>query len=240
MTSPFVIAGEASSGRSILAVHEARRTAAGQVGRITAALQTNPLDAWSGARHVYRPVMWLVRVALKRPYTLVVMSMLIVILGVTTILRMPTDIFPDIDIPVISVIWNYAGLPPEEMEKRIITNYERALTTTVNDIDHIESQSLSGVAVVKIFFQPGARIEAATAQVTAISQTVVRQMPPGTTPPFIIRYSASNVPIIQAALESSAHSEQQLFDFGTNFIRPDIVMVPGAMMPWPYGGKQRQ
>src|SRR3954467_14561281 len=146
--------------------------------------------------------MWIVRIALKRPYTFVVMSMLIVILGVATIFRMPTDIFPDIDIPVISVIWNYTGLPPEEMEKRIVTNYERALTTTVNDIEHIESQSLTGIAVVKIFFQPGAHIEAATAQVTAVSQAMVRQMPPGATPPFIIRYSASNVPIMQAALES--------------------------------------
>ena len=184
--------------------------------------------------------MWLVRIALKRPYTFIVMAMLIVILGVTTILRMPADIFPDIDIPVISVIWNYGGLPPEEMEKRIVTNYERALTTTVNDIEHIESQSLTGVSVVKIFFQPGARIEAATAQVTAISQTVVRSMPPGATPPFIIRYSASNVPIMQAALESDSLSEQQLFDYATNFVRADMAVVPGTQIPWPYGGKQRQ
>ena len=184
--------------------------------------------------------MWLVRVALRRPYTFVVMSMLIVILGIGTILRMPTDIFPDIDIPVISVIWNYTGLPPEEMERRIVTNYERALTTTVNDIEHIESQSLTGIAVVKIFFQPGAPIEAATAQVTAISQTMVRMMPPGTNPPFIIRYSASNVPIMQAALESDSLSEQQLFDYGTNLIRADMATVRGAQIPWPYGGKQRQ
>ncbi|MET0794818.1 MAG: efflux RND transporter permease subunit, partial [Polyangiaceae bacterium] len=132
--------------------------------------------------------MWLVRVALQRPYTFVVMSMLIVILGVFTILRMPTDIFPDIDIPVISVIWNYGGLPPEEMEKRIVTNYERVLTTTVNDIEHVESQTLSGVAVVKIFFQPGANIDGATAQVTAVSQSVLRSLPPGATPPLVIRY----------------------------------------------------
>ncbi|MEP7052475.1 MAG: efflux RND transporter permease subunit [Pseudomonadota bacterium] len=184
--------------------------------------------------------MWLVRVALQRPYTFVVMSMLIVILGVFTIVRMPTDIFPDIDIPVISVIWNYGGLPPEEMEKRIVTNYERVLTTTVNDIEHVESQTLSGIAVIKIFFQPGASIDAATAQVTAISQTVVRQMPPGATPPFIIRYSASNVPILQIALESDSLSEQQLFDYGVNFIRADIATVPGAQLPYPYGGKQRQ
>ena len=184
--------------------------------------------------------MWLVRLALRRPYTFIVMSMLIVLLGMVTILRMPTDIFPDIDIPVISVVWNYAGLAPEEMEKRIVSNFERGLTTTVNDIEHIESQTLTGVSVIKIFFQPGARIEAATAQVTAIAQTSLRQMPPGTVPPFIIRYSASNVPIMQIALESDSLSEQQLFDYGTNFIRADIATVPGSQIPWPYGGKQRQ
>jgi multidrug efflux pump subunit AcrB len=184
-------------------------------------------------------MMWLVRMALKRPYTFVVMSMLIVIVGVLTISRMPTDIFPDIDIPVISVVFNYSGLSPTEMEKRIVNNYERALTTTVNDIEHIESQSLTGVSVVKIFFQPGAKIEAATAQVTAISQTVVRSMPPGATPPFIIRYSATNVPILQVALESESLSEQQLFDYGINFIRSDIATIQGAQLPYPYGGKQR-
>jgi multidrug efflux pump subunit AcrB len=184
--------------------------------------------------------MWLVRIALKRPYTFVVMAILIVVMGVFSIVRMPTDIFPDIDIPVISVIWNYTGLPPEEMEKRIVTNYERILTTTVNDIEHIESQSLTGIAVVKIFFQPGARIEAATAQVTAVSQSILKQMPPGATPPFIIRYSASNVPILQAALESDSLSEQQLFDYGTNFVRADMATIQGTQIPWPYGGKQRQ
>ena len=184
-------------------------------------------------------MMWLVRMALKRPYTFVVMSMLIVILGVLTILRMPTDIFPDIDIPVISVIFHYTGLSPEEMEKRMVNNYERALTTTVNDIEHIESQSLNGVAVVKIFFQPGAKIEAATAQVTAISQAAIRSMPPGTSPPFIIRYSASNVPILQVALQSPSLSEQQLFDYGVNFVRTDMTTIPGIQIPYPYGGKQR-
>src|SRR3954466_13442938 len=184
--------------------------------------------------------MWLVRIALRRPYTFVVMAMLIAIMGVLSIIRMPTDIFPDIDIPVISVIWNYTGLSPEEMEKRIVTNYERILTTTVNDIEHVESQSLTGIAVVKIYFQPGARIEAATAQVTAVSQSVLKQMPPGATPPFIIRYSASNVPILQAALESDSLSEQQLFDYGTNFVRADMAVIQGTQVPWPYGGKQRQ
>ncbi|HEX3770105.1 MAG TPA: efflux RND transporter permease subunit [Polyangiaceae bacterium] len=185
-------------------------------------------------------MMFLVRMALKRPYTFVVMAMLIIVLGGLTIARMPTDIFPDVDIPVISVIWSYSGLSPEEMEKRIVNNYERNLTVAVNDIEHIESQSLTGISVVKIFFQPGAKIEAATAQVTAISQSAVRQMPPGTTPPFIIRYSASNVPILQLALESSSLSEQQLFDYGVNFIRADIATIQGAQLPWPYGGKQRE
>lgn len=184
--------------------------------------------------------MWIVRLALRRPYTFVVMAMLIVIVGAFTIFRMPTDIFPDIDIPVISVIWNYGGLSPEDMERRIVSNFERALTTTVNDIEHIESQTLSGVAVIKIFFQPGAKIEAATAQVTAIAQPVVRSMPPGTVPPFIIRYSASNVPIMQIALDSDSLGEQQLFDYGTNFVRADLATIPGAQLPWPYGGKQRQ
>jgi multidrug efflux pump subunit AcrB len=184
--------------------------------------------------------MWIVRLALRRPHTFVVMAMLIVLLGLVTLLRMPTDIFPEIDIPVISVIWNYAGLAPQEMERRIIGNYERALTTTVNDIEHIESQSLTGVAVVKIYFQPGARIEAATAQVTAISQAVLRQFPPGVTPPLVIRYSASNVPILQASLASDTLPEQQLFDLGANFLRGGLAVVQGAQIPWPYGGKQRQ
>jgi len=184
--------------------------------------------------------MWIVRLALRRPYTFVVMALLIVILGIFTILRMPTDIFPDIDIPVISVVFNYGGLSPDEMEKRIVSNFERGLTTTVSEIEHIESQTLSGVAVIKIFFQPGAKIEAATAQVTAIAQPMVRFMPPGTTPPFIIRYSASNVPIMQVALESDSLGEQQLFDYGTNFIRADMATVRGAQLPWPYGGKSRQ
>ena len=173
--------------------------------------------------------MWIVRLysGSRRPYTFVVMAMLIVILGVFTIFRMPTDIFPDIDIPVISVIWNYGGLAPDEMEKRIVSNFERNLTTVVNDIEHTESQTLGGVAVVKIFFQPGAKIEAATAtQITAISQTSVRVMPPGTVPPFIIRYSASNVPILQTALESDSLSEQQLFDYDDSSSGPTCKPAP--------------
>ncbi|WXB11375.1 efflux RND transporter permease subunit [Pendulispora albinea] len=168
------------------------------------------------------------------------MSMLIVILGVVTIVRMPTDIFPDIDIPVVSIIWRYGGLAPEEMEKRIVSNCERILTTTVNDIEHIESQSLHGVAVIKVFFQPGANVDGATAQTSASVQTMMGGLPQGTTPPLIIRYSASNVPILQAAMGSDSLSEQQLFDYGVNFVRADMATVQGVQIPWPYGGKQRQ
>jgi multidrug efflux pump subunit AcrB len=184
--------------------------------------------------------MWIVRLALRRPYTFVVMSMLIVILGVITILRMPTDIFPDIDIPVISIVFNYAGLTPEDMEKRIVNNFERIVTTVTNDVEHVESQSITGMGVVKVYLQPGASVDGATAQITAAAQTSIRQMPVGTTPPLILRYSASNVPILQLALESDSLSEQQLFDYGTNFVRNDISTVRGAQLPWPYGGKQRE
>src|ERR1700719_5008307 len=184
--------------------------------------------------------MWIVRLALRRPYTFVVMSILLLILGPVAILRTPTDIFPNIDIPVVSVIWNYTGLSPEDMSNRIIFNYERSLTTTVNNIEHIESQSLSGIAVVKIFFHQGVQVANAIAQVTAISQPIVRALPPGTTPPFIITYNASTVPILQLALSGQGLSEQQLGDIGINFLRTGLVTVPGVAIPYPYGGKQRQ
>jgi multidrug efflux pump subunit AcrB len=184
--------------------------------------------------------MWLVRVALKRPYTFVVMALVILILGIGTIARIPTDIFPEVDIPVVTVVFNYAGLPPEEMEKRIVTGFERFLTTVVSDIEHVESQSLTGIAIIKIYLQPGANIEEAIAETTAIGTTAVRQMPPGTVPPFIIKYSASNVPVMQAALESETMTEQQLFDIGINFVRADIATIRGTQIPYPYGGKQRQ
>jgi CzcA family heavy metal efflux pump len=184
--------------------------------------------------------MWLVRLALRRPYTFVVMAVLIVLLGAVTIGRMPTDILPEIDIPVVSVVWSYGGLPPEEMEKRVVSNFERFLITTVNDIEHTESQSLTGVAVIKVFFHPGAKIEAATAQITAASQTAVRSLPPGATPPLILRYSASNAPVLQLALQSSELSEQELFDYGVNYVRAGIATVQGAGVPYPYGGKIRQ
>lgn len=184
--------------------------------------------------------MWLIRTALRRPYTFVVMAMLIAIAGGLSIRRTPTDIFPSIDIPVISVIWNYGGLPPEEMEKRIVNNFERFLTTIVGDIEHTESQTLTGIAVIKIYLHPGANVAQAIAQTTAVSQTAVRSMPPGTIPPLIVQYSATSVPIMQVALESDTLSEQQLFDYGINFIRSEIATIPGVQIPYPYGGKQRQ
>jgi CzcA family heavy metal efflux pump len=184
--------------------------------------------------------MWLVRVALSRPYTFVVMAVLIVMLGALTIRRMPTDILPEIDIPVVVAVWSYSGLTPDEMEKRVVTGYERFITTTVPDVEHIESQTLTGVAVIKIFFHPGAKIEAATAQLVAVSQSQVRSMPPGATPPLILRYSASNAPVLQLALESETLSEQQIFDFGVNFVRAGITTVQGAGVPFPYGGRNRQ
>ncbi len=184
--------------------------------------------------------MWIVRLALRRPYTFVVLALLLLILGPIVILRTPTDIFPNINIPVVSILWNYQGLNPDDMSNRIVFQTERALTTLVDDIAHIESQSLNGIAVVKVFFQPHADITKAIAQVTAISQTQLRQLPPGTTPPLVITYSASSVPIIQLALSGKSLSEQQLFDYGVNFIRTRLITVPGCAIPYPYGGKQRQ
>jgi hypothetical protein len=151
--------------------------------------------------------MWIVRLALRRPYTFVVAALALMLLGVVTISRMPTDIFPVIDIPVVSVIWSFAGISPEDMEKRVVTISERAFTTTVNDLEHIESQSMQGVAVIKVFFQPGARIEAAVAQLTSVTQTILRVLPPGITPPLIIQYSASNVPILQIGVSSQTLGE---------------------------------
>jgi multidrug efflux pump subunit AcrB len=184
--------------------------------------------------------MWIVRLALRRPYTFVVLSLLIFILAPVVITRTPTDIFPNIDIPVISVVWQYTGLSAEEMSDRIVYITERALTTTVNNIEHIESQSMDGRSVVKIFFQPHSDIASAIAQVTAISQTQLRQLPEGTTPPLVITYNASTVPILQLALSGQGLTEQQLNDFGQNFIRTQLVTIPGTAIPYSYGGKQRQ
>jgi multidrug efflux pump subunit AcrB len=184
--------------------------------------------------------MWIVRLALRRPYTFVVVAILIVILGALAIVRTPTDIFPNIDIPVVSIIWSYNGLVPEDMADRIVSVTERALTTTVDNIEHIESQSLYGIAVVKVFLQPNANLQQGIAQITAISQTQLRQLPPGTTPPLILAYSASSVPVLQLALSGQDMSEQELNDYGLNFIRTQLITVPGASVPYPYGGKQRQ
>src|SRR6202140_4874273 len=183
--------------------------------------------------------MWIVRLALSRPYTFIVMAMVIILLTPVVLMRTPTDIFPNIDIPVISLVWNYTGLQPQEMEQRITSNSERAVTTLVNDVEHIESQSLNGIAVVKIYFQPKANIQTALAQTTAIVQTILRGLPPGTTPPLVAIYSASTVPVIQIGLTSDNLSEQALFDFGNNFIRTQLATVQGAALPFPYGGKQR-
>ena len=184
--------------------------------------------------------MWIVQLALRRKLTFVVMSLFIALLGILTCFRTPTDIFPVIDVPVVSVIWSYGGLSPEDMEKRIVTTNERAMTTTVNDIEHIESQSLPGVAVIKVFFQPNASATAGVAQVTAICQTLLRAFPPGTTPPLILQYSASNVPVVQLGVGSKSLSEQQLYDLSTNTVRTAMATIQGASIPLPYGGKPRQ
>ena len=184
--------------------------------------------------------MWIVALALRRPYTFIVMALVIIILTPITILRTPTDIFPDIDIPVVSVVWFYTGMSPQDMADRIVTNSERGITTTVNDIEHMESQSVYGLGVIKVFFRPGTNVQGAIAQITAIGQTTVRSLPIGTTPPLIISYSASTTPIIQLGLSSKTLPEQQLFDLGQNFLRNYLATVPGAATPFPYGGKVRQ
>ncbi|HLY51876.1 MAG TPA: efflux RND transporter permease subunit [Steroidobacteraceae bacterium] len=184
--------------------------------------------------------MWIVRLALRRPYTFIVLAIAILLLGVFAISRTPTDIFPDINIPVVGVIWRYSGLSPDEMATRLVLGSERNAQTTVNDVEHTESQSLSGTAVVKYFFQPRAKEEMSFAQITGVSQTALRQAPPGTTPPFILAYNASSVPILQLALSSPSLSEAELFDLGNNIIRTGLATVYGASMPYPYGGLQRQ
>ena len=184
--------------------------------------------------------MWIVRLALRRPYTFAVFAILLLLIGAYSILSMPTDIFPNIDIPVVSIVWQYAGLSAEEMANRIVAPSERSMTTTVNDIEHIESQSLNGIGVIKVFFQPHVNIGSAIAEITAIGQVQLRSLPPGTTPPFIIQYNASSVPVLQLGLSGQGLSEQQLNDIGTNLIRTRLATVEGASLPYPYGGKQRQ
>ncbi|MDP9125972.1 MAG: efflux RND transporter permease subunit, partial [Pseudomonadota bacterium] len=179
----------------------------------------------------------LIQLALRRPYTFIVMAMLIVLATPFALLKMPTDILPEINIPVISIVWNYTGMSAQEMGQRITASNERSLTTTVSDIEHIESQTLSGIAVIKVFFQPKADIQTALAQVTAIEQTQLRQLPPGITPPLIIKYSASSIPVVQLGLSSGTLPEQSIFDAAINILRPQLINIPGVAIPFPYGGK---
>lgn len=182
----------------------------------------------------------IVRIALTRPYTFVVLALLILIIGPLSAMRTPTDIFPDIKIPVIAVVWQYTGLPPDQMVGRVSSPFERVLTTTVNDVEHIEANSINGFGIVKIFFQPTVDIRTANAQVTAVAQTLLKQLPAGTTPPLILNYNASTVPIIQLALSGDGLTEQNLADLGLNIIRPQLTSVAGAAIPFPFGGKTRQ
>ncbi|MBZ2187264.1 MAG: efflux RND transporter permease subunit [Bryobacter sp.] len=184
--------------------------------------------------------MWIVKLALSRPYTFAVMALLIMVLGVVSIVAMPTDIFPNIDIPVVSVIWNYTGMSPDDMEKRVVTSFERAVTTTVNDVEHIESQSMPGYGVIRVFFYPSVKVELAVAQLGAIANSITRVLPPGIFPPFVLRYNAATVPILQLALSSNALSEQTIYDLANSQIRIGLATVQGASVPLPYGGRVRQ
>src|SRR6202789_3130388 len=184
--------------------------------------------------------MWIVRLALNRPYTFIVVALLILLLAPAMILRTPTDIFPNIDIPVISVAWTYTGLNPEDLETRLTTPFEKVLTTLVDNIQHIESTTYNGTSVVKIYLQPGASLDRANSQVVAASGFIQRFLPPATQPPEIINFSASSVPIVQLGLSGQGMSEQALNDEGFNFLRPQLITIPGVVIPYPYGGKQRQ
>src|SRR6202522_2115722 len=184
--------------------------------------------------------MWIVKIALSPPYTFIVLALLILIVSPVVILRTPTDIFPSIDMPVVAVAWTYAGLSPEEMEGRITTVYERVLTTLVDNIEHIESTTVNGTAIVKIFLQPNASIDRANGEITPPSQTILTQLPPGSLPPLIVNYNASTVPILQLSLSGNGLTEPQLNDLALNFLRTQLVTVPGAAVPFPYGGKTRQ
>jgi multidrug efflux pump subunit AcrB len=183
--------------------------------------------------------MWIVRLALDRPYTFIVLSILILIAAPVIVLRTPTDIFPNINIPVVSIAWQYTGLPPEELEGRLTTPYEKALTVLVDNIEHVESTTLNGEVIVKLYLQPGASLDTANAQVSAASEYQLKSLPPGILPPQIINFSASSVPILQLGLSGDGLSESQLNDYGLNFIRPQLITIPGAVIPNVYGGKQR-
>src|SRR5471030_2331521 len=181
----------------------------------------------------------LIQLALRRPYTFIVMAMLIVLATPFALMKMPTDILPEINIPVVSIIWSYTGMSAQEMGQHITATNERSLTTTVSDIEHIESQTLPGIAVIKVFFQPNANIQTALAQVTAIEQAQLRQLPPGITPPLVIKYSASSIPVVQLGLSSQTLPEQSIFDAAVNILRPQLINIPGVAIPFPYGGKNR-
>src|SRR6202050_551060 len=183
--------------------------------------------------------MWIVRLALRRPYTFAVMAVLIAILGGFAIAPTPSDIFPYIDIPIVSVVWQYSGLSPEEMENRIVTNFERSLTSNVNDIEHIESQSYQSVSVVRVYFHPNVQVDLGLAQIVTQCQVAVRNMPPGTFPPQVLKYDAASVPILQLGLSSKTLKEEEVFDLGNNFIRTPLATVQGASVSYPFGGKQR-
>src|SRR5207245_4688412 len=184
--------------------------------------------------------MWIVRLALRRPFTIAVMALLILVLGTLSLTRMVVDIFPAIDIPVVAVVWSYPGLSSEDRERRVVLTSERAYSTTVNRIERVESQSIPGVGVMKVYFQPGTEIGAAIAQIGAVSSTLLRLAPPGMQPPAIIQFNASNVPVAQLTASSRTLSEQQIFDYGLNFIRVRLFTIPGLSTPAPFGGKQRQ
>jgi CzcA family heavy metal efflux pump len=184
--------------------------------------------------------MWIVRIALRRPYTFIVAALVIVLMTPIVLQRTPIDIFPNIDIPVVATCWNYSGLSPQLMEDRIVSPFERFLTTVVDNVEHTESQTVGGRSIIKIFFQPGADVHVAVAQISAVSETMIRQLPPGISPPLIITYSASSVPVLQLGMKGQGLSEQELFDFGANLVRNQLATVAGAAIPWPYGGKQRQ
>src|SRR5512146_470240 len=184
--------------------------------------------------------MWLVRTALRRPYTVAVASLLVILLGVLSISRMVVDIFPVINIPVVIVVWNYPGLSPEDMERRVVLIAERAYSTTVNGISRIESQSIPGTGMLKIYFQPGTEIGAAISQISSVSSTLLRIAPPGMQPPVIVQFNASNVPVAQLTMSSKTLPEEKIFDYGLNFIRVRLFTIPGLSTPAPFGGKNRQ
>src|SRR3979411_964730 len=184
--------------------------------------------------------MWVVRLALRRTYTFVVLAVLIAVLGAVSISRMATAVLPEADLTVVSIVWQYTGMPADEIESRIVLINERILTASVNDIEHVESQSLTGVGVIRVYSHPGAKVAEAEAQVTATCQTLLKLMPPGITPPYIVRYSATSVPVLQISVSSDTMTEQQIFDYAANFIIQQLGTVQGARVPQPWGGKQRQ